>query len=51
MAQPRVIVIHYLYLANRNPVFVSTDILQVIERLDDDLKVADSIQLCATIFL
>ena len=42
--------IHCQYLAKLNPDFVSSDIASFVERWDDDLKVAGSRPLCATIF-
>ena len=40
-AQPRLIFIHYLYLAKLNPVLRIGAIAQMLERRNDDLEIAE----------
>ena len=51
MAQPRVIFIHYPYLAVSNPVLLIGDVAQLAEHWNDDLEIAGSSLLYAAIFL
>ena len=51
MAQPGVILIHYLYLAKLNLVLSIGCLAQFVEHWTDDVEIAGSNPLYATIFL